>query len=71
MRQLIDRYLEYLADERIASEHTVRAYGGDLTRFLDFLAEDFLDQGREDISPADVDALAIRSFLAYLSKDRE
>lgn len=68
MRQLIDRYLEYLADERIASEHTVRAYGGDLTRFLDFVAEEFLDRPREDITPADIDALAVRSFIAYLSK---
>ncbi len=68
MRLLIDRYLEYLTDERVASEHTIRAYGGDLSRFLDFLAEHFLDRPKEQVSPTDVDTLAVRSFIAFLSR---
>lgn len=68
MQRLIARYLEHLADERIASEHTLRAYAGDLDRFLEFLTLDFFDRAREEIEPTDVDSLAVRSFLAYLSK---
>ena len=68
MRNLIARYLEHLSDERIASEHTIRAYAGDLDRFLGFLSRDFLARRPERIAPEDVDALAIRSYLAFLSK---
>ena len=68
MQQLIHRYLEYLADERIASEHTLRAYSGDLNRFLDFLAQDFFDRPRDTVRPEEIDVLAVRSYLASLSK---
>ncbi len=68
MRDLIARYLEYLADERIVSPHTLRAYRGDLGRFLRFLSRDFFDRRPEEIAPGDVDALAIRSFVASLAR---
>ena len=64
MRDLIARYLEHLADERIVSPHTLRAYGSDLDRFLVFLAQDFLGESLDHVRPTHVDALAVRSFLA-------
>ncbi len=64
MRRLIHRFLEHLGDERGVSRHTLRAYEGDLLRFLDFLARDFFDRPPESIAPEEVDALAVRSFLA-------
>ena len=70
MRDLIARYLEHLTDERIASEHTVRAYAGDLDRFLRFLSRDFFDRPMNRIAPDDIDALAVRSYLAFMSKSK-
>ena len=46
MIRLIERYLDYLRDERGLSPHTLRAYGADLERFLGFLAEEFLGRVR-------------------------
>lgn len=69
MHRLIDRYLEHLADERALSAHTVRAYRGDLERFLAFLARDFLGQEEKAVKPEQVDTLAVRSFLAALHRD--
>jgi integrase/recombinase XerC len=66
VRGLIHRFLEHLDGERHLSPHTVRAYEADLLRFLDFLARDFLGRAAEEIRPADVDGLAVRSFLAAL-----
>jgi len=69
MRDLIDRYLDHVAGERGLSAHTVRAYRGDLERFLAFLARDFLGKEPRAVAPADADALAVRSFLAALHRD--
>jgi integrase/recombinase XerC len=66
VRRLIHRFLEHLEGERNLSPHTVRAYEGDLVAFLDFLARDFLARPPEEVRPADVDGLAVRSFLASL-----
>lgn len=68
LRRLIHRYLEHLREERNASAQTVRAYEGDLLRFLDFLAADFLARPAEEILPDEVDRLAVRSHLAALTK---
>ncbi len=68
MRALIDGYLAYLEGERALSAHTLRAYRGDLERFLAFLAEDFLARPAGEIRPEAVDALAVRSFLAALAR---
>ncbi len=62
--RLIDRYLEHLADDRGLSPHTLRAYRGDLGRFVDFLAADFLARRPQELEVGDVDALAVRSFVA-------
>jgi integrase/recombinase XerC len=69
VRALIHRYLEHLQDERNVSPHTVRAYEGDLLRFLRFLSQDFLGVEPESIRPGDVDALAVRSFLAAMTRE--
>jgi integrase/recombinase XerC len=66
VRRLIHRFLENLEAERNLSPHTVRAYEGDLVRFLDFLSRDFLVRPPEEVRPGDVDSLAVRSFLASL-----
>jgi integrase/recombinase XerC len=68
MQRLVSRFLEHLAEERNYSEHTLRAYGGDLARFRLFLV-DFLGKPAEEIRPRDVDPLAVRSFLASLHRD--
>lgn len=69
MRALIHQYLEHLQDERNVSPHTVRAYESDLLKFLRFLSEDFLGTDPDAIRPGDVDPLAVRSFLAAMTRD--
>jgi integrase/recombinase XerC len=68
VRRLIHRFLEHLEAERNVSPHTVRAYEGDLLRWLDFLARDFLARPAEEVRPEDADGLAVRSFLASLNR---
>lgn len=68
MRELIDRFLEHLRDERNLSDHTLRAYGRDLESFLAFLAGEFLDKSPAAIRPGEVDPLSVRSFLASLAR---
>jgi integrase/recombinase XerC len=69
MRSLIARFLEHLAMERRLSPHTVRAYGGDLGRFVDFLENEYWNEPARDL--ARVDAPAVRAFLASLARGRE
>jgi integrase/recombinase XerC len=69
LRALIDRYLEHLEDERLLSAHTLRAYGSDLERFLEFLGKDFLNIDSQRIRPQDADSLAVRSFIAALARE--
>jgi len=69
VRKLIDRFLRHLAEERNLSAHTVRAYRGDLERFLAFLASEFLGRPVGEVQPGAVDALAVRSFLAALTRE--
>jgi integrase/recombinase XerC len=64
LRRLIERYLEYLDGERNLSAHTLRAYRGDLERFLQFMAVEVLARDEERVRPKEVDVLAVRSFLA-------
>src|SRR5215218_5609895 len=68
MRRLIHRYLEHLQGERQLSPQTLRAYEHDLVTFHEFLARDFLAKEPEAVRPADVDPLAVRSFLAALTR---
>lgn len=57
---LARRFLRRLADERHCSEQTVRAYGNDLRRFFEFMA----DHGAAEVR--EVDHLLLRRFLASL-----
>jgi len=68
VRRLIHRYLEHLQGERQLSPQTLRAYEHDLVTFHEFLARDFLSKEPEAVRPADVDPLAVRSFLAALTR---
>lgn len=66
LKEHIKAFVEFLAFNRNASEHTVRAYESDLTQFLDYLAA---SSGRKriDIQPADLDHKTLRGFLAELT----
>ncbi|MHC5210790.1 MAG: tyrosine recombinase XerC [Planctomycetota bacterium] len=57
---LLDTYLADLAHSAQASEHTLRAYRGDLSALLRFSSE----QGVDD--PRRIDTLLLREFLASL-----
>ena len=70
MPTLIERFASYLSEQRRYSEHTVRAYRGDLERFADFLARVYWDEPRTELSAGSlsrIDPLAVRSFLASLA----
>lgn len=68
MRRLIHRYLEHIREERNLSAATLRNYEYDLLMFLEFLAADFLGKEAQEIRPDEVDALAVRSFLASMTR---
>lgn len=69
MRALIARFLAHLEGERALSPHTIRAYEGDLLRFVDFLSVDYLSTPPESIDLATIDVVAVRSYLAALARD--
>ena len=58
-------FLDFLRLNRGASPHTVRAYEGDLSQFLDFLPV-YNGKPKQDQEPADCTVGAIRAFLAEL-----
>jgi integrase/recombinase XerC len=68
MRRLIHQYLEHLHGERQVSPETLRAYEHDLASFLEFLARDFLGKEAAEVRPGEVDPLAVRSFLAAMTR---
>ena len=68
MQALIEDFLEHLELERNLSPHTLRAYRGDLERFVTFLARDYLNVRPADLRPEDVDTPAVRAFLAGMTR---
>jgi integrase/recombinase XerC len=64
VKAAIEEYLTHLRAERNASGHTLRNYRVDLEQFLVFL-RDRQAQGK-DPTPATIDHLAVRGFLARL-----
>ncbi|MEM7582540.1 MAG: site-specific tyrosine recombinase/integron integrase [Acidobacteriota bacterium] len=69
MIALIHDFLEHLELERNLSPHTLRAYRGDLDRFLTFLARDYLNLAPEDVRPESVDPATVRAFLAAMTRE--
>jgi integrase/recombinase XerC len=61
----VQEYLRHLAKERDVSPHTVTAYSRDLAAFVEFLGGYY---GTEGWSWEGVDRLAMRGFLAHLSR---
>jgi len=58
-----EEFLRHLRTERNLSPHTVRAYGGDLDRFIAFVG------GESKLLGADVNVAFIRRFLSKLHAD--
>jgi integrase/recombinase XerC len=65
MRDHLKSFLQHLELNRNASLHTVRAYDSDLSQFLESLAET-RQRKISELSPHDIDHLAIRAFLGAL-----
>src|SRR5215470_4700254 len=63
----LKEFLQFLRLNRNASAHTVRAYESDLSQFLKHVAAG-AGVRRIDLTPAHLDRLAIRSFLADLHR---
>jgi integrase/recombinase XerC len=64
----IGQFLDYLTFERNVSTNTVEAYRDDLESFVGFLCNDYFTMGRDQIELRRIDHLAIRSYLAHLSR---
>src|ERR1035437_733357 len=62
---LVTVFLTHLARERDVSPNTVEAYSRDLDEFCDFLGPYY---GVERVDWGRVDRLAMRSFLAHLTR---
>lgn len=68
-RELVEEFLEHLDLGRGLSRHTLRAYRGDLERFLHFLV-DYLGIPEKDLRPEDVEAGTVRAFLGSMTRER-
>jgi integrase/recombinase XerC len=67
MKLQLDAFLEHLALNENASDHTVRAYESDLSQFVQFLAQ-HLARRRAEVAPNDFDPIHIRAFLGELHR---
>ena len=61
----VDRFLSYLNNQRRMSPRTVRAYESDLEQFRQFLSR----RDTQVPGPAGIDTLAVRGFVARLSRN--
>jgi integrase/recombinase XerC len=68
MKDLLRSFLQYLRNRNV-SPHTLAAYENDIATFLAFTAA-LRQKPLDALSAADVDAFAIRAFLAELHKQR-
>jgi len=62
----VARFMDYLRDQRRVSPQTLRAYRKDLAQFGEYLAEERRDG--EAPGPEGIDTLAVRGFVARLSR---
>ena len=67
MNAHLKEFLQFIRLNRNASAHTARAYGSDLSQFLDHAAE-ATGIPRAKLKPEHLDRLAIRGFMADLHK---
>ncbi|MFQ3550333.1 MAG: site-specific integrase, partial [Armatimonadota bacterium] len=58
MKDYLDQYLEFLSVSRQSSQHTLRAYSGDILSFFEY-AKEF----------GAIDQLLIRKYLVHLQKE--
>jgi integrase/recombinase XerC len=70
VRDFVREFLAFLRLNRNASDHTVRAYDGDLSQFVTYLAGQ-LQRPRPDVQPTDITRPMIRGFLADLFRQGE
>ncbi|HEX7487041.1 MAG TPA: tyrosine recombinase XerC [Vicinamibacterales bacterium] len=70
MKDLLRSFLAYLRLNRNASEHTVRAYEGDLSQFITYMAAQY-QRTRLELRPVDITRPMIRGFLAELFRQGE
>jgi len=65
MEQLIEEFVRYLVAERGSSDHTIRNYRGDLSRFQEFLEKAGMARSDDgaDVDVSRIDSVAVRSFL--------
>ncbi len=68
MQTLTPEFLQHLELERNLSPHTLRAYTGDLERFLAFLVG-YLGAAPKDLVPEAVEPAAVRAFMAAMGRD--
>lgn len=68
MTNEIGQFLDYLTYERNVSANTISAYRDDLESFIGFLTNDYFTMARDQIELKRVDHLAIRAYLAHLSR---
>ncbi|HEV3484006.1 MAG TPA: tyrosine recombinase XerC [Vicinamibacterales bacterium] len=68
MTNEIGNFLDYLTYERNVSPNTVAAYRDDLESFVAFLCNDYFTMARDQLELRRVDHLAVRSYLAHLSR---
>lgn len=66
MKEHLKAFLKFLALNRSVSKHTVRAYGSDLSQFVDHMAAGARVRAA-DLLPTAIDRPSIRSFLATLT----
>ncbi|MDX1388005.1 MAG: tyrosine recombinase XerC [Acidobacteriota bacterium] len=62
----VDSFLAYLGDQRHMSAETIRAYENDLSQFGVYLEEEHV--GGPPPGPEEIDTLAVRGFVAHLSR---
>jgi len=70
MKDLLRDFLAFLRLNRNLSAHTVRAYDGDLSQLLVYMAAD-CQRPRSDLQPGDLTRPVIRGFLAELFRRGE